>query len=390
MDRRSFLLSTAASAAQVAGANDHVRGAIIGSGGRGQYLTANFKELGVEMAAVCDVYEPNLQRGLKAASTGAKAYDNYKRVLEDPAIDVVVIATPDHWHAQMVIDAVEAGKDVYVEKPMAHKIDDGFRLIDDVRRTKRVVQVGMQRRSFDIFQEGKELMDRLGEVRLVNAWWINNQKSLRETPLAGKLDWQQWLGPAAHHPPDPARFFNWYYFWDYSGGMMIGQGAHVIDAIHWFMNSTFPLAVTCTAGRVNLSGAEIPETTSMAIEYPENYLAVFTVGYKAMHYASANDQMKQFHGSKARLDMGREGYALYQQSDAVEMFPVIEKRRPGSFESATRAHIRNFLECVRSRKDPNATAEMGQQTSVVLAMAIEALRNGRRVKWNAAARKTEV
>jgi predicted dehydrogenase len=390
MDRRKFLITTAASAAQVAGANDRIRGAIIGSGGRGQYLTANFKELGVEMNAVCDVYEPNLQKGLKAAATGAKPYDNYKRVLEEPAIDVVVIATPDHWHAQMVIDAVEAGKDVYVEKPMAHKIDDGFRVIEAVRRTKRVVQVGMQRRSFDLFQEGKQLMARLGEVRLVNSWWVNHQETLNHAPLAGKLDWQQWLGPAPHHPPDPLRFFSWYYFWDYSGGMMIGQGAHVIDTIHWFMNSTYPLAVTCTAGRVNLAGAEIPETTSMAIEYPENYLAVFTVGYKAMRYAPANDQMKQFHGSKARLDMGREGYALYQQSEATEIFPTIEKRQPGSFESATRAHIRNFMECVQSRKDPNATVEMGQQTSVVLSMAIESLRSGRRMKWNGTAKRVEV
>ena len=389
MDRRKFLITTAASAAQIAGANERIRGAIIGSGGRGQFLTANFKELGVEMNAACDVYEPNLQKGLKAAATGAKAYDNYKRVLEEPSIDVVAIATPDHWHAQMVIDAVEAGKDVYVEKPMAHKIDDGFRVIEAVRRTKRVVQVGMQRRSFDLFQEGKELMDRLGEVRLVNSWWVNHQKTLSQAPLAGKLDWQQWLGPAVRHPVDPVRFFSWYYFWDYSGGMMIGQGAHVIDTIHWFMNSTYPLAVTCTAGRVNLAGAEIPETTCMAIEYPENYLAVFTVGYKAMRYAPANDQMKQFHGSKARLDMGREGYALYQQSEAAEIFPTIEKRRPGSFESATRAHIRNFMECVQSRKDPNATVEMGQQTSVVLAMALEALRSGRRVKWNGAAKRVE-
>ena len=390
MQRRTFLLSTALSASQIRGANEHIRGAIIGSGGRGQYLTANFKELGVEMAGVCDVYEPNLQKGLKAASTGAKAYDNYKRVLEDRAIDVIVVATPDHWHAQMVIDAVEAGKDVYVEKPMAHKIDDGFRVIEAVRRTKRVVQVGMQRRSFDLFQEGKQLMDRVGEVRLVNAWWLNNQKSLHQGPLAGKLDWAQWLGPAAHHAMDPDRFFNWYYFWDYSGGLMVGQAAHVIDAIHWFMNSTYPVAVTCAGGRVNLAGAEIPETTSMAIEYPENYLAVFTVGYKCMHYAPANDQMKQFHGSKARLDMGREGYALYPQSDAVEMFPTVEKRRPGSFESATRAHIRNFMEAVRSRQDPSATVEMGQQTSVVLAMAVEALRSGRRMKWNASAKKMEV
>ena len=390
MQRRTFLISTAASAAQIAGANERVRGAIIGSGGRGQYLTANFKELGVDMAAVCDVYEPNLQAGLKAASTGAKPFDNYKRMLEDRSIEAVVIATPDHWHAQMVIDAVEAGKDVYVEKPMSHKIDDGFRVIEAVRRTGRVVQVGMQRRSSELFQEGRQLMERLGDVRLVNAWWINNQKGLRQAPLAGKLDWAQWLGAAPKRDPDPARFFNWYYFWDYSGGLMVGQAAHVIDAIHWFMNSTYPVAVSCAGGRVNLPGAEVPETTCMAVEYPENYLAVFTVGYKAMRYAPANDQMKQFHGSKARLDMSREGYALYPQSDAVDLFPTIEKRQPGSFESATRAHIRNFLECIRSRKDPNTTVEMGQQTSVVLAMAVAALRSGRRMKWNAAERKMEV
>src|SRR5204863_1476797 len=185
MQRRTFLLSTALSASQIHGANEHIRAAIIGSGGRGQYLTANFKELGVEMVGVCDVYEPNLQKGLKAASTGAKAYDNYKRVLEDPAIDVVIVATPDHWHAQMVIDAVEAGKDVYVEKPMAHKIDDGFRVIEAVRRTVRVVQVGMQRRSFELFQEGSQLMERLGDVRLVNVLWFYYQNGLLKSMMAG-------------------------------------------------------------------------------------------------------------------------------------------------------------------------------------------------------------
>src|SRR5688572_19256047 len=119
MTRQRFLLS-AATAINVSGANDRVRGAIIGSGGRGRFLTAEFKEIGVEMAAVCDVYEPNLAAGLKVASTGAKSFDNYKRLLDDKSLQIVVIATPDHWHARMAIDAVEAGKDVYVEKPLAH------------------------------------------------------------------------------------------------------------------------------------------------------------------------------------------------------------------------------------------------------------------------------
>jgi len=123
----------------------------------------------------------------------------------------------------------------------------------------------------------------------------------------------------------------------------------------------------------------VPETTCMTIEYPENYLAVFTVGYKAMHYNPANDQVKQFHGSKARLDVAREGYALYPESNAVEMRASVEKKEPGTFESATRSHIRNFFECIRSRKDPNATVEMGQSTNIVLCKAMQALREGRRV-----------
>jgi len=392
MQRRVFVAASAASAAAAAGAVGRVRAGIIGSGGRGRYLTAQFREIGAEMAAVCDVYEPNLKAGLAAASTGARSYGDYRKLLEDRSIDAVIVATPDHWHARMVIDAVEAGKDVYVEKPMAHAIDEGFRVIEAARRTKRVVQVGMQRRSFDLFQEGKRIMEsgQTGDVRLVTAWWLNHQDSLRERKLEGKLDWKQWLGSAPQRDVDPLRFFNWYYFWDYSGGLMVGQAAHVVDAILWFMNSTFPTAVTCAGGRVGLKGAEVPETTVMNIEYPENYLATFTVGYKAMRYAMINDQCKQFHGSKARFDMGREFYSLWPQSTEPDMKPSLEKRRPGSFEPATRAHIRNFLECIQTRKDPNATVEMGQHTNVVLCMAVEALRQGRRMKWNGAARRVEV
>ena len=395
MDRRKFLSAGAALSASIASAQspgDRIRGGLIGAGGRGRYLTAQFKEIGVEMNAVCDVYEPNLAAGLKAASSNARSYDNYKRLLDDKAIDVVIVATPDHWHAQMVIDAVAAGKDVYVEKPLAHTIEDGDRMVKAVRASKRIVQVGTQRRSYDIFQEAQQIAGsgQLGEVRLVNAWWVNNQAGLREGKLEGKLDWEQWQGPAEKKSLDPTRFFNWYYFYEYSGGLMVGQAAHVIDAIQWFMNSTVPVAVTCSGGKVNLTGAAIPETTSMAIEFPENYLAIFTVGYKAMRYHTTNDQLKQFHGSKARFDVGREGYALYPQSTAIEMKPSVEKKAPGSFEPATRAHIRNFLECVRSRKEPNATVEMGQNTNIVLCMAIEALRSGRRMKWNGTARRMEV
>jgi predicted dehydrogenase len=392
MERRKFLLTTAAAQTRIVGANDRIRTGIIGAGGRGKYLTAQFKEIGAEMAAVCDIYEANLQGGLKEASTGAKPFHDYRKLLEDKSIDAVIVATPDHWHARMVIDAVEAGKDVYCEKPMAHKIDEGFEIIKAVRRTRRIVQVGMQRRSSEMFLEAKRIMDsgQLGEIRLVTSSWYNNTASFRQAKLAGSLDWKQWLGSASERPLDPVRFFNWYYFWDYSGGLLIGQAAHILDCIQWFMNSKEPIAVTCVGGKPNLPGAEVPETATVAIEYPENYLATFTIGYKAMRYNQFNDQLKQFHGDKARFDVGREWYSLYpEQPTALEMKASLEKKKPGSFNLAAPSHIRNFLECIRSRKDPNAPVEAGQAANIVLCMTMDSLRQRRRLRWNSQSRQVE-
>lgn len=382
-------MAAAAAQSRIFGANDSIRVGIIGAGGRGRYLTGQFKEIGAQMSAVCDIYAPNLQAGLKEANTGAKSFHDYRKLLDDKAIDAVIVATPDHWHARMVIDAVEAGKDVYVEKPMAHKIDEGFDVIQAVRRTKRIVQVGTQRRSAELFLEAKQIMDshQPGEIRLVTSAWYNNTPSLSNRKLAGDLDWKQWLGTAPNRPLDPTRFFNWYYFWDYSGGLLVGQAAHIVDAIHWMMNSKEPVAVTCTGTKPNLPGAEVPETATIAIEYPENYLATFTIGYKAMRYNAFNDQIKQFHGNKARFDVGREWYSLYPEQNTIEMKASVEKKKPGSFNQAAPSHIRNFLECIRTRKEPNAPVEAGQATNIVLVMAMDSLRQGKRLQWNPQSRQ---
>jgi predicted dehydrogenase len=389
MDRRKFLLAAAAQRA-IPGANDRIRTGIIGAGGRGRYLTTQFKEMGAEVAAVCDVYQANLEAGVAAASPGARAVKDYRRVLDDRSLDAVIVATPDHWHARMTIDAVNAGKDVYCEKPMAHTIDEGFQVIEAVRRTRRIVQVGTQRRSAELFIEAKRLMDagRAGEVRLVTSQWMNNQRALRTDKLSGELDWKQWRGTTPARPEDPVRFFNWYWFWDYSGGLLIGQGAHIIDAIQWLMSSPPPVAVTSVGMHPNIPGAEVPETATIAIEYP-NCLATFTLGYRAMRYNQFNDQLKQFHGNNARLDVGREWYALYPESSAIDLKASAENRKPGSFSMAAPMHIRNFLECIRSRNEPNAPVEAGQSTNIVLCMAMESLRTGRRLKWNAQTRRVE-
>ena len=388
MQRRSFLLTSTAALA----ADSPVRIGVIGAGGRGRYLTGEFKEIGFNVNAVCDVYQPNLAEGLKSASTGAKSFTDYRRLLDDKSIDAVIVATPDHWHARMVIDAVEAGKDVYVEKPMCHTIDEGFAIIEAVRRTRRVVTVGTQRRSAPLFIEGRRLAQsgRLGTVRLVTSLWLNNQASLSARRLQGDLDWKQWLGSAPPRELDPLRFFNWYYFWDYSGGLLIGQAAHMVDAIQWFMDSQAPVAVTC-AGQVNLDGAQVPETASVTLEYGSGYLATFTIGYKAMRYHFHSDQLMQIHGDKARMDVGREAYALYEENPKeITLKPAVEVDQPGSFIAATRDHIRNFLDCIRTRKDPTAPVESGHQTAIALCLMMEACKSGRRVRWNAQRRMMEV
>jgi predicted dehydrogenase len=378
-----------AGAGYAADAQDRVRVGVIGCGNRAQYLMGEFRVAGADLAAVCDVYEPNLAEGLKLAP-GAKYYDDYRRLLEDKSLDAVLIGTPEHWHAQMTIDAVEVGKDVYVEKPLAHTIADGFRMVEAVRRTQRVCQVGTQRRSGELFMEARRVMNSgaAGEVRLVNSWWLNRTEQLDHRPLEGKLDWKQWLGPAPQRELDPLRFFHWQWFYDYSGGM-VTQAAHIVDAINMIMGSSYPLSVFCMPGKVAVENSEVPETASMTIQYPENFLAVFTVSYKAMRYNFISDQMKEFHGLLARFDVGRDAFALYPQTNSRDMRPSQTMSRPGSFNQSTGAHVRNFLECVVSRREPNATVEIAQAANVSLCMAIRSMRSGRRLKWNAAAKVAE-
>ena len=390
MDRRTFLISAAAQA-RVLGANDRIRIGIIGPGGRGRYLMGEFKEFGADLAAVCDVYTANLDAGLKIASPSAQSYKDYRKLLDNKSLDAVIVSTPDHWHAKMVIDAVNAGKDVYVEKPLAHKIEEGFAVIEAVRKTKRVVQVGMQRRSSELFLQGKSIMDsgQLGDVHLVTSQWLNHTASLRQSKLQGELDWNMWQGSAPKHELDPQRYFNWYYYYDYSGGLIVGQAAHIIDCIQWYMNSNGPLTVTCSGLKPDLPGVDVTNTATILAEFPDNYHCTFTLGYKAMSYNTTNDQLQQFHGTKARFDVGRESYSLWLQSMAVDMKPSVNRREPGSFNRAAPAHVRNFLECIRSRKDPNAPVEAGQATNIVLCMAMQSLREGRRLKWNTAAGRVE-
>jgi len=222
---------------------------------------------------------------------------------------------------------------------------------------------------------------------MVRSWWLNNNlRGSGEAPaLKGPLDWDQWQGPAPKRPLDTARFFDWRSYSEYSGGIVADQGAHVYDGIHLVMSCGFPAAVNASAGRVHKTRVDTPESVTVAAEYPEDFVAVFTINYAAMRYPNRIDQLNQFDGDQARMDLGRETLAVYKEGEET---PVITAT--GSFGKAAEDHVANFLECVRTRATPNATVEKGFQAALVVQLANMSLQRGRRTKWNAARRRVEV
>ncbi len=395
-NRRIFLLNAAgAMAAHAAAPADQVVLGVIGSGSRGTFvMTVLQKDPAVRIGAICDVYEPNLEKAISTASripgSRPKAYRNYKDLLADPDIDAVLIATPEHWHARMVLDALAAGKDIYVEKPLCHTPEEGVRLVEAERQTRSIVQVGMQRRSYDLYQRGRELVAarQLGTVRMVRAWWLNNYLGGGVAQkLDGPLDWEQWQGPAPRRPFDANRFRQWRFYSDYAGGIVADQGAHVFDGIHMLMGAGLPAAVNASAGKPHKPGVDQPESVVAIAEYPEDFIAVFSINYAAMQYQLRNDQLNQLDGDQARMDIGREELKVYAKGS--EDAPSMQFRSERGFGYATDLHVQNFLDCVRTRKTPTAPMRVAFQAALVVQMANLSLKQGRRLRWNAAAAKVE-
>lgn len=390
--RRTFLFTAgAAMTSYAASPADEIALGVIGAGGRGTLVMTTFqKDAAVRVAAICDVFEPNLERAASTAGTQPKLYRNYKQLLADPSIQAVLIATPEHWHAQMVLDALAAGKDVYVEKPLCHTPEEGARLVEAEKRTKQIVQVGMQRRSYDLYQQGRDIVaaHKLGAVRMVRSWWLNNYVNARPvTKLDGALDWEQWQGPAERRPLDPDRFRNWRYYSEYSGGILADQGAHVFDGIHMLMGAGFPSAVNASAGKIHKAGVNQPESVVAIAEYPEDFIAAFSINYAAMQYRTRNDQLNSLDGDAARMDIGREELKVFDKG--AEDTPAISAKSEKGFNYATDLHVGNFLECVRTRQTPTAPIRIAFQAALVVQLANLSLRQGRRVRWNAATQRVE-
>jgi predicted dehydrogenase len=391
MNRRVFLMASSGAALAASPSNRIVAG-LIGSGGRGRTIMGRFRRHDdITVAGVGDVYEPNLEKGLSAAGPGVKAYRNYKQLLENQDINVVIIATPEHWHHRMLLDAIAAGKDVYIEKPLCHTPEEGAEMVRAVKNSDRIVQVGMQRRSYGLYQEGRDLRrrGRLGTVRMVRTYWLNNGLRRRDRSFEGPIDWEQWQGPAKRRiPKDPKAFFNWRHLSDYSGGVVMDQGAHIYDSIHMIMDAGYPTAVTASACKGHVPGLDRPETVVVSAEYPEDFLAVFTINYAAMRYPGKEDQLNAYDGDLARMDLGREFLRVFfMESPEIA---GIQKGEAGGFSQATTEHVNNFIACVRSRQTPSAPIDVGFQAALILQLGNLSLEHGKRVVWNADEMKAEV
>jgi predicted dehydrogenase len=357
-DRRSFIASTLAAAPlfvprSAFGANDRVAYGLIGSGGRGRYLQGYFQKLGAECVAIAEVYEPNLNNALKT-TPNAKPYVDYHDLLAQSGIDAVVVATPDHQHAPCLYAALNAKKDVYLEKPMSLSIAQSQEMIAAVRRTQQIVQIGMQRRSAPAVIEAKKKFDSgvLGKVTMAKPMWNwNVSKPLDNSPLPGKLDWNRFLGSAKQRDLEPMRFRHWRYFWDYSGGNMTDQGTHLMDVVQWFTGAGFAKSAVCFGERAKNAGSEVPDVFCAVYEYKE-LMATWTLNYCN---AYDNDWSIMFQGDQGTMLLNNAGYKIWKEPWTRNPQPAEEVAAPIPIEP----HIQNFLDCIKSRNQPNAPVEVG-------------------------------
>lgn len=377
-NRRNLITTLAAApliSKTVLGANDRIRYGLIAAGGRGRYVSKIFSKMGAECVAVCDAYEPNIDLA-KQDSPEAKGYLDYREILDRKDIDAVLIASPDHWHCRMLLDAVAAGKDAYSEKPLSKSLQESKLMIDGVRKSRRVVQIGMQRRSAESVIKAKQLVDDgvLGRVTLVKPQWHwNVAKPLNNSPLPGKLHWDRFLGSAPKRALEPMRFRYWRYFWDYAGGNMTDQGTHLMDVVQWFTKQGPPKSAICHGYVAKMTGAEHPDVFSAVFEYPD-MMVTWTLDYANSYQ---NGWSITFLGDKATMILDDAGYKVYAEPWKATNEPIYQEKAPVPVES----HVQNFFDCIKSRKDPNCTVEIAAAAVAGPHLANQAMVKGRKVTF---------
>lgn len=417
VSRRNFMrTSMAALAAAPAvipalGANSKITMGWIATGSRGRYLMQRaFRGSpgAAQVVAVCDTYQGNLARGKDLAQTlsgGApKTFVDYRDLLKEPGIDAVVIATPEHLHHEMTIAALKAGKHVYVEKALAHTIEEGEEIVKAAEQSNRVVQVGTQNRSNSLYIMAKELVSQglIGEVHYVRAFWYRN--SLPDNPAwrytipadasEQNTDWARFLGKAPKRAFDKRRYYQWRLYWDYSGGISTDLLVHQTDISNFVCGKTVPLSCMASGGVYRWTDAdddrEVPDTISAIYEYPGRFHLNYSCYFGNVHFGYG----EQFMGNEGTIEvLNRQILNFYPEKFGGKPPAHIASRKelhvemPGNDNLAVEAHVRNFLEAIQGKTKVIAPATVGQQAAISGHMATLSYRNGKKVLWDDKARK---
>jgi predicted dehydrogenase len=359
LTRRTFIVATgmtALASTRVFGANDTLRVGVIGAGRRMKgLLDAADKAAPFQIVAVSDVYGPNRDAIVQRSNGLATTHLDYREVLEKD-VDAVIIASPDHWHVPMAVDALKAGKDVYLEKPVTHSIEEGATLTRAVRSSKQILQCGMQQRSWTHFRDAVDMIQAgsLGRVVQVRTyWWQNYHRGGWVTkPIDQQaLDWKRWLGSAPDQQFNDEKFNHWRWYWNFGGGAMTDLFTHWIDVVHWAMKADQPTQAFMLGDKYIFNDWDCPDTIQAGFRYPG-----FDVVYEGMMNSSIDDGGLEFRGTEATLKINRSGFNVYREHVDEGQNPVLSAH---SFRDGTITHMENFFDCVKSRKEPNAPVETG-------------------------------
>lgn len=399
MERKEFIRSTGLLAASAFFAQskvfgfqaDTVRVGLIGTNGMGwSNLNAILHIPGVECTALCDVDENVLRNRveeLKKRQINVKAYVDYKDLLRAKDVDVVIIATPDHWHCLQMVDAVAAGKDVYVEKPIGNSIRECEIMVAAAKKHKRVVQVGQWQRSQQHFRDAMDFVHsgKLGKIRLVKAWayqgWMKSVPVQADASVPEGVHYDKWLGPAPKRAFNPNRFhFNFRWYWDYAGGLMTDWGVHMLDYALIGMKVSDPVSVMAAGGKFAYpeDAAETPDSLTTVYEFEgfnvqwEQATGIDLGPYQKNHGVA-------FIGNNGTLVVNREGWEVVPEKGRME---AVSFQR--SQDNGLDKHMVNFVEAVRKRSAEglNAPIEAGAHIAIFSQMGNIAYRSKKKLFWD--------
>jgi predicted dehydrogenase len=403
--RRSFARTAAiglaaASASRVVGANERVRLGFIGVGNRGGQLQAAFATHDdCQAVAFCDVWKPYLDRARERNGGKGDVVTDFRKLLERDDLDALVIATPDHWHAIQTVDACDAGKDVYVEKPLSITIHEGRRMVAAARRNQRVVQVGTHRRSSPLYADLVRLVQdgKIGKVTVSRAYRLSNMwpdgiGQAKHTDPPDGLNWDLWLGPRPARPYQgniaPYKF-RW---WQLYSSQMANWGVHYLDAIRWITGELAPASVSAHGGRFAVDDDRtIPDTLEATFEFASGRLALF-----GQYEASGNPALRsgevELRGTLGTVYVSGRRFEIVperggQFQDRTPRMEPVKQDAKGSNRDLTALHARNFLDCIKSRNRPNADIEIGHRSTTFSLLANIALAAKARLEWDAQAER---